>query len=299
VAASYTTADLLTSVLNRAQLPSSTNDNNVNSNTNLLVLATEEIYTKLLPLIMSVREEWYVATYNHTITANQSHYVFPPRASGRVLRDVQLVDGTELKLLGPIDPEDITTTATGTPEYYYVEDDHVVLYPTPAMTSGTLRLRYFRRPNRLVATSSCAQISSVNTNTNVVTLTAAPPSSWGVGTLIDFVRHTSPFTTLGMDYAITAISGSDVTFASLPALHSAPTQHNWLAPAEYTPIPQIPQEFFPVLAQMTVVKALEAYGDRAGAGAAKEDLKDITKNALELISPRLQGERKKVISKSW
>lgn len=297
--ASFTTSDLLTSVLNRAQLPSSTNDSNINSNANLLILGSEEIYTKLLPLIMSVREEWYVVTYSHTITANQSNYFFPPRAVGRSLRDVQVLDGSDLYLLTPIDPEDISTTGTGTPEYYYVEDDDIVLYPTPSTTTGTLRLRYFRRPNRLIATSSCAQISSVNTSTNVVTLSSTPPSTWGIGTKIDFIRYTSPFRTLGMDYAITAISGNDVTFASLPTLQSVPGASDWLAPAEYTPIPQIPQEFFPVLAQMMAVKALEAYGDREGAAAAFKDLQVIEKNALALLTPRLQGERKKVISKNW
>jgi hypothetical protein len=294
--ATFTNSDLLTSVLNRAQLPSSTNNNNVNSSANLLILATEEIYTKLLPLILSAREEWYVATYSHTITAAQSNYPFPPRASGRVLRDVQILVGTDLIRLNPIDPEDIRTTSTGTPQAYYLENDDVILYPTPSTTAGTLRLRYFRRPNRLIAVASCGQISSINTGTNVVTLSSAAPSTWGVGTAIDFVKNTSPFSTLGMDYVVTAVSGADVTFSSLPSTLAAT---DWLAPAEYTPIPQIPQEFFPVLAQMTVVKALEAYGDREGAMVAFKDLQIIEKNAVEMISPRVHSERKKVISKHW
>lgn len=249
-----------------------------------------------MPLILSVREEWYVATFNHTITANQSNYAFPPRASGRILRDVQILSGTDLTPLEPMDSEDVFTTGTGSPQAFYLENDDVVLYPTPGTTAGTLRLRYFRRPNRLTAVSSCSQISNINTGTGVVTLTAAPPSTWGVGTSIDFIKNTSPFSTLGMDYAITNVSGSDVTFASLPTPLST---NDWLAPAEYTPIPQIPQEFFPVLAQMTVVKALEAYGDREGAMAAFKDLQIIEKNAVAMISPRVHSERKKVISRNW
>ena len=293
--ATYTTDDLITSVLNRAQLPSSSNNNNVNSDANLLKLGTEEIYTKLLPLILSTREEWYVAPYNHTITANQSAYAMPPRASGRVLRDVLYVLNGAISRLDPIDPETLTTELTGEPSNYYIEDDNVVLYPTPATTTGTLRLRYFRRPNRLADTADCVQITAINTSTGVVTVSAVP-TTFGTTTLIDMIKNTSPFTTLGMDYSITATSSTTVTFASLP---TGLAVGDWMALAEYTPIPQIPQEFFPVLAQMMVVKVLEAYGDREGAAAAYKDLDVIRQNALVMISPRTVSKQKKIIGRNW
>jgi hypothetical protein len=188
--ASYNNDDLITAVLNRAQLPSSSSANNINSNANLLKLGTEEIYTKILPMILGIREEWYVASYNHTITAETANYAFPPRASGRILRDVQLINGSDVSSLSPVNPEEISTTDSGTPSGFYIEDDNLVLYPTPISTTGTLRLRYFRRPNRLAETSDCGQITAINTNTSTITVTATP-SSWGAATLID-IRVAKP-----------------------------------------------------------------------------------------------------------
>lgn len=293
--AAYTTADFLDSVRARGALPTTTNANNVNSTAKLLVLATEELHIKLLPLIMSAREEFYVARKEYAVTANQSHYVIPTRASGVVLRDIQLIDGTSVQSLGPIDSEQICTTATGDVQGYYLEHNNVVLYPTPSSTSGTLRMRYFLRPSRLALVTACAQISAIDTGTNEVTVSTIP-STWAVGSIVDFVKATAPHANPAIDQTVTALSGTIVTFASLPTDLAV---GDWIALAEYTPIPQLPYEFQPVLAQMTVVKALESIGDREGAKAARDDLDLIKNNALLLITPRVQGSVKKAVGRNW
>jgi hypothetical protein len=293
--ASYTTTDFLASVRARGAIPTTTNSNNVNNTSNLLALATEELHIKLLPLIMSVREEFYVARKSHTITADQDTYAIPSRASGVVLRDVQIIVGNDIRSLEPVDSERISTTSSGDPEGYYLEHQNVVLYPTPNSTTGTLRLRYFMRPSRLALTSACAQISAINTSTNTVTVNTVP-SSWASTTVVDFIKATPPYQHLAIDQSISSVAGSTITFASLP---SDLAVNDWIALAEYTPIPQIPFEFHPVLAQMTVVKALESVGDREGAAAAKRDLDEIKQNAIQLVTPRVQGSNKKVIGRNW
>ncbi len=283
----------------RGSIPTTSNSNNVNNTTNLLSMATEELHIKLLPLIMSVREEFYVANQDHTITANQSGYAITSRASGLVLRDVQLIDGTTITPLNPVDPETISTTATGSPEGYYLEHNKVVLYPTPSATSGTLRLRHFRRPSRLAATTACAQIATINSGTNQVTVSSIP-SSWGTGTIVDFVDADAPYACLEIDQTISNVASTTITFSSLP---TGLAVGDWIALAEYTPIPQVPHEFQPVLSQMTVVRALRAIGDRDGAAAAEKELNDpqngILAACLKLVTPRVQGTPKKVIARSW
>lgn len=292
----YTNSDLITAVLNRAQLPSSSNTANVNSDSNLLKLGTEEIYTKLLPLIMTTREEWYVASYLHTIVAGTASYSMPPRAAGRVLRDVQLISGTDIFSLPKIDPELVYTTATGNPDSFYIEDDNVVLFPTPAADYGTLRLRYYRRPNKLALPSECAQVVSISGN--LVNVNSVP-QTWNNNIKLDLIKKTSPFVTIGMDCAVDNVDAGAATITFSADLPNTLAVGDWIALAEYSPIPQIPQEFTPVLAQMIVVKVLEAYGDREGAGAAAADLKDIEANAIRMITPRVHGERKKVIGRNW
>jgi hypothetical protein len=300
VAASYTTTDFLSSVRMRGSIPTTTNANNVNSTANLLALATEELHLKLVSLIMSVREEFYVANKDYDVTANQASYAIPSRAVGMVLRDVLWIDDSgAVTDMQPVDPETISTTNTGEPEGYYLEHNNVVLYPTPNATSGTLRLRHFQRPSRLAATSACAQVSAINTGTNTVTVSSLP-SSMTTGITVDFVDADAPYNCHAIDQAITGVSGSDVTFSSLP---SGLAVGDWIALAEYSPIPQVPHEFQSVLAQMTVVRALRAIGDRDGAAVAEKELNDpdtgVLACCLKLITPRVQGTPKKVVSRTW
>lgn len=291
----YTTSDLLTSIHNRGNIPSTTNDTNVNSSNNLLNIATEQLHTKLYPIIQSTREEFYVTRKDFTITASQNEYVIPSRASGLVLRDVQLVTGTDVQSLGIIDSEYVTTTASGNVSGYYLEHNKIILYPTPASTTGTLRVRYYLRPSRLTITSNCGQISSIDTVTNQVVVSAIP-STWAAGTSLDFVQASAPYANLSIDQAATVVSGTTITFASLPSTLAV---GDWIAPAEYSPIPQLPYEFHAILAQLTVCKVLEAMGDREGATLAFKDVQTDLENMLKLVTPRNQGERKKVINRNW
>lgn len=293
--AQYTTTDFLSSVRMRGSIPTSTSTANVNNTTNLLALGTEELHIKLLPLLMSVREEFYVTTKDYTITGSQAAYILPPRASGMVVRDVQIIEGSSIYSLRPVDPDFITTTGTGSVEGYYFQHNNLILYPTPATTSGTLRVRYFSRPSRLAATSACAQISSIDTGTFTITVNAVP-SSWVSGTILDFVKSAAPYYNPAVDQTVVSVTSTTITFSSLP---SDLVVNDWVALAEYTPVPQIPHEFQPLLAQMTVVKALEAVGDREGAKAAKTDLDLIQANAIQLVTPRSHSDPRKVISRNW
>jgi hypothetical protein len=293
--AAYTTTNLLTSIRNRGNIPSTSNDNNVNSDANLLITATEQLLIKLYPLLQSTREEFYVARKDFTVTAAQNEYVIPSRASGLVVRDIQWIDGNNVSSLPIIDSERISTTNSGTVEGYYLEHNKIILYPTPSATSGTMRVRYFLRPSRLAATGDCAQISSIDTGTNQITVSSIP-STWATGSIIDLIQQSAPYANLAIDQTTTNVSGSVITLSSLPSTLAV---GDWVALAEYSPIPQIPMEFQAILSQLTVVKTLEAMGDREAATYAFKDLQTDLKNMMTLVTPRNQGERKKVISRSW
>ena len=295
--ASYTTTDLLSSIRQRGSIPTSSNSANVNNTANLLVLATEELHTSLLPLLMATRAEFYVAPSpdDQAITASQSAYPMSSRAIGMVLRDVQVVDGTGVRSLSEIPSENVSTTATGPVEHYYLQHNNVILYPTPSTTSGTLRLRYYLRPNRLAATTDCAQITAINTSTFTVTVSAIP-STWVTGNIFDLICAKAPYQCRAIDQTSTTVAGTSITFAALP---TGLVVGDWLALAEYTPIPQVPFEFQPVLAQMTVVKALEALGDNDGVKRAEKALDTLQQKALTLVTPRNHGEPKRVVVPRW
>lgn len=287
----YTTADLIDSVKQRVMLPDASTGSL--SPDNLLSFATEELLSGIVPMILSVREKYYETYTDQLITPNIAAYAIPQRAIGGVLSAVQWVYGTNIIPLNPLEPTSITTVLTApSPRGFYFENGNVILYPTPSTSNYTLRLRYFQRPSRLTQIANCARVTSFDPIAFTAEVSAVP-SGWTVGTSVDFVPTSMPFTPYGLDYAISNVVGNVISFASLPAKLSV---GDYIAPAEYTPIPELPNEFLPVLAQATACRALEAIGDEKGLMAASETLKTKAQNAVRLITPRDQLGSKKVLS---
>lgn len=297
----WTTADLLTSIKTRAMLPDASTGSY--SSASLLNFATEELLLTLVGMILGCREKYFETSSSTTITANTGVLAIPARAIGGVISAVLYTYNNVVRQLQPISPPSITTTSTAaSPTNFYFQNNSIVLYPTPSVDFGTIILRYFQRPNRLEQTSNCAQITAFDAVAMTATCSGGVPSTWGNGTAIDFIPQTaSQATPYGLNSNVTGVTGSVVTFTALPVAVAAsnipgPAIGDWLAPAEYTPIPEIPFEFQVVLAQATACKALEAGGDREGLAAAQAQLQAYIRAAVLVMTPRDQGGLKKVVA---
>jgi hypothetical protein len=295
----FTTSDLIASVQSRAMLPSASVGSL--SNATILNFATEEMLSGIVPMILSAREKYYETHLDVACVQNQATYGIPPRAIGSTVSSVQWIYGINILQLNPIDPPGVTSLVTApSPRAFYFENGNIYLYPPPSSSNYTIRIRYFQRPSHLEQTINCAQITAINTVANTVTVSSIP-SSWTTGTVVDFIPQTLPCTPYGLNSAILSVSNNVVSFSSLPSNPSnnaALTVGDWLALAEYTPIPEIPNEFFPVLAQSTVCRCLEAIGDTMGLQAANQTLQAKAQNAIKLITPRdAQGSKK--ITSNW
>lgn len=282
--ATYTTTDLIASIKANASIPTS---QNLFQAADFLRFANHEMQINLVPLVMSAREEYFVADYNHSVTANQSSYQIPTRAIGGKLRDVQFISGTDISSLPRLEPELISSTVNGR-EGFYLQANNVVLSPTPTVTDGTLRLKHFRRPGTLVATSACGQITDIDSGTNSVTISSTP-STFTTGVEVDFIRNKPGFDSLAIDQAISGVSGTTISFSSLP---SDLAVGDWIALATESPIPQLPVELHPVLAQAVAVKCILAQGKKAEAEQMR--LKEMKEAALLLLTPRIDGEPRKI-----
>src|SRR5690606_8653031 len=97
---------------------------------------------------------------------------------------------------------------------------------------------------------------------------------------------------LGIDQTITGISGTTIEFSSLPDELAV---GDYVCLAGESPVPQIPVEFHALLAQEVVVKVLEALGKSTK--DAKDDLKTLKENLPNLITPRVQGESRRVVNR--
>lgn len=280
-----TTADLITEVKLRGNIPDTTDTDSVNHDNNILRLATSIIWSRLVPAIMSIREDFYTTKAEYTIEADDARYRIPARAIGGVLRDVRLICGDAERSLPIIPQERRSHTGSGTVEGYYLENDEIVLYPKPATGGDTLVVSYFLRPNRLIATTSCSQVTALGP----VTTSGISDGSYTK----DFVSALAPFEQFGVDTIIT-VATNVVTGAP-----SDVTVGDWIAPQGYSPIPNVPVEFFPILATMTAEVVLRSMGNiQAAADLRNEGTQDLAA-LLDMLSPRTQGELPKINNTDW
>lgn len=263
---------------------------------------SEEMMTNIVPLMDSVSEEYFVTNYDITFDSNTSVYSIPPRAVGGKLRDVVFVDTTNNEINLPrLRPEDIKTRSQfiryqPAPWGFYIKDNSVVLFlgQTPNTQAGfpILRLKFFRRPNILTASTNAAQITGIIGN--AVTVTAVP-SAWNTSNTFDLIKGDPGFQSKGDDQTITSIVGTTINFTALP---SSVAIGDWVALANYSPIPQIPPEAHLLLAQYGTAKVLEAMGDIAGMSAALGKAEQMKQQFLMIITPRVEGSVIKLVSRS-
>lgn len=292
MAQDFTTTGLLASLKRRGMLPSTTE---TLSTTDFLAIATEELQTYVLKVLLAVREEYAVATYDLAITSGTSTYVLPSRAVGGKLRNACLLDSNGLvsSPLNRLEPERvIQNSSSGDVAGYYLQGDDIIFVPTPA-ASATVRLTYFRRPSALIATTGAGVVTSINTGTKVVTASGGYPATFLTTATFDLVRAQPPFKVMGQDLAITNATGTTLTFtATLP---TGLAVGDYVCLAGESPVPQIPVELHPLLSQRVVYKCLEALGDDKSV-LAEQAADKMRMDLLTFLTPRVEGASRPIVN---
>lgn len=290
--ADYTVTALLASVKRRGMLPATAE---ALSDDDFLEFANDELQTYIVPLLLSTREEYLVTYADTTTVANQANYDLPTRAIGGKLRSVLLSDGSGAFYDVPrIEPERVDDySLTGAPVSYYLRGNEVILVPTPT-AALTLRLGYFRRPNRLVTAAECAVVATASATD--VTTSAAVPATFVADAELDFVKATPGFDGLQEDVAITLVSTS-TAFRIDENASSDIAAGDYVCLAGESPIPQIPVELHPLLAQRVVVRALEALGLQEKQAAAEATAERMRVAVTGLLTPRVEGSARKIVNR--
>lgn len=287
----YTTANFLTSVDRQAFLPTG---QVTFATSDILSMGDEVIQRYIMPAILGVREEYFIASKSYDITANQAEYLIPPRSVGAILREVQILDqNNNVRTLERSDLAFQYSTSASSPDHFYLRSDKMVLNPTPSSTSGTLRVYYPLRCGDLIATTAAAVISAINTSTNVVTVTTIP-SSWATGDIFDLISRQGSQLYLAIDNVSTTVSGTDITFSSLP---SDLAVGDYVSPVGTSPLIQLPAEFRPVLSTLVAAEMLLSMNQPSGEQLLNKGMKDLH-NAQKMIAPRSWGSVE-IIQADW
>jgi hypothetical protein len=255
------------------------------SDSEILEVAYDVLLAEVQPLLISLREEYYVSQSSTSVVSGTANYPINPLALGLVLRELKLtVDGT-IYDLERIDPITVNDSNSGIPTKFWLQGESIVLYPTPSV-SGTLTQSFFRRINKPVEISSTAAITQINTVSGVVT--ATPVTGWTTTNTFDLISRNNGNAVLASGLTATAVGSSDITFTAsdLPA---ALAVGDYIALVGESPYIQVPDDAIPLVQHMTVRDILESMGDAAGMQAAMAKIDRITAAIGRIMSDRVFG----------
>jgi len=290
---------LVESIRNRAMIP---DDTSVYTDDNLLSIANEEMDVQLLDKLLSLHEEHL--TVNIEIARSASGvYDIPYRAIGNKIRDIYMIRGGNLYELTQISIGELSDYIDNDDNYtngldkFYVEHNQIKLVQ-PSRSYDTVRIYYHIRPNYLTKVEKAGVVSSiVTTDTEVTYNFTSMPTAFTSALLYDIVGYRTPNKIKAYDIAPVEVNTSlkfiKFTKSDLAALGEI-VVGDYVCQAEESPVPNMPTEMHPVLAQLAAVHVLEAMGDTEGLTNAEKRLNKMQKSVMRLVDDRVELAPKKI-----
>lgn len=269
------------------------------TDSDLLKFGDEETEAIIMPMVTSLRNEYYVKSQLIPLVAGRAPYKMPYRAIGRTLRNIWLVttDNQLVKDIPYISPENavrFTSISPGDPCGFTVQGDYVVMLPTPLNANYNIQMFYELAPSKLVDSASTGVVSAFDLTTGIVTLSATN-STFANGNLMDIVDGQSACMNKAEDITNSSVIGAAITFpvASLPYNLAI---GDYVTLSNQTSVLQMPNETVQLLAQAVICRILEALGDFEGLSAATARMDKIYAAAQQLLNPRVEAKTPKVIN---
>lgn len=293
--ASYTTTDLINSVKRGITIP---NFQALITDADILLFANEEMRSVVLDVITSLRQDFFSTLVEVNIVADQDAYDIPYRAIGRGLRDIKYRTDPGNQIIRDLAWTEIQDShlfgaLTGEPRAFYFLGDQIKILPKPASSQGQLMMYYNMRPSKFVVPADAAQIVSIDTVGNTVTLNRLP-TSVVTGGAVDFIKDRSGNSIISFDQTVTNVAGFVLSFTALP---SGILVNDWVSLAETSPVIALPDEVTQFLAQCVMCRVLEAIGDTEGFKVSKSRLDEKLKSVRNVLVPRIEGENQKVVNR--
>lgn len=291
-AAGYTSDDLLRRVKARAQVPDA--DDRL-TDADMLEIADDAIASTVGRIIWNADDGRTVRTQaDVALVSGQSDYRLPDRAVGSAVYDVLLVDSAGNEVSSHyVDSADAwrwrngesATVSRDRAFAHTLEGDVIRLLPTPLASDLSLRLKYRRRPSRLVTLANALGPFSSSSDT---TLSGTMPSAWSSVETLDLFLG-APGGDALEDSFTGSISGS--TFTRLSGTFDITGPYaievgSYAALEGETCVLPVPAEAVPFLTALVAFEVNVALGDDAAAGALGQLVAGRRKELIALVDDR-------------
>lgn len=294
--------DLLNGLKNRAIFPAS---QSLFSDEEILNTTDDIIYSTIVPIIVGLREDFFVTKQLVSIVADQDEYRIPYRAIGRVLRELKLVGdviSSKRRLTRVSLCDEHYFRSSSTPQGFYLKGDKIVLVPKPAQSGNSLEIWYLMQPGNLITSSAAAKITSISLNVDPILtdiVCSSLPATWTASDQLDFIQGKQGCQTLSFDVVPNSISHGTNTITFVTS--SVPTDlvvGDWIAPQGKSPVIQLPDEIYHLIESHVAQHMLTSLGDFDGAERLQKEMTDEEMRIKLLLEPRVEGEPKKIINRS-
>jgi hypothetical protein len=284
----FTSTGLIAQIKRRALIPTS---QNLFTDSDLIAMLNEELQNRIIPYILAVREDYFLTYDEYTQNGSTTEINIPTNAIGNKINQVNLYTANTSDSFFQSIPRITVSQVNDYYGGYYIQGSKIKIFPQ-AISSGILRIYYYRRPSEIVLTSRTAIISTVNTNTSIVCSTNLP-ANITTGSLIDIVSNNQPWDT------VTGRTAGTVSSATLNLTDTSDIETNYyVATRGESPFAQIPQDTIPLLIQAVVVRMMEYMGDTNGLQAALLTYAQMESDNRNLLSPRVDAQPKKISSRN-
>lgn len=288
------TSKLIANIKRRITMPA---NQRLLEDTDILDICDTVIMEKMVPEIMSLRQNYFVVSSEMALTDGVDTYPIPYRAIGRTLRDLKLKYSDASKVdLSLIDLEDehYLSGINGTPQSFYFKGDKIVLTPTPS-AGFTLEMWWEMPPSALVSTDKAAKVLSVSGDDVTVD---AIPADITTSVQVDIIEGKAGFCTYAYDLDISNIVGTTISFNAGALDNVSVVAGDYISLIETSPLVQLPRECAPFLETLAARRVLQAIGDFEGLKMLGEDSDDDLKQMRRLLEPRIRGEATKIINRN-
>ena len=275
--------ELMDSIKSRAFVPVS---QSTFSTSDLLGFATDIMRTRIVPFVIRFQEDYFL---KEEITDR-----VPSRALGGKIKNVALISDSGCEIQLPrLEPCDLGKSLQG----FVLKGNQIILNCTPRNSNRWMKpkVSYYVRPSHLVLPELACRVISMTGND--VEVDQIPPGL-ELGSVLDFIGGEPTFDYLGSAY-IQNISGKTLSLSSIPKeIEKGALNVQWMARLGESPVPQIPLELHPLLAQSVACQLLESLGFEDKAAAAQRVLERMESDVIPVISPRVDDSRKRIINRS-
>ena len=293
---------MIDSVRKRTMCP---DDTAIFTDDDILDILDEEMNVQVLDKLVRLHGE--NLTVSVDIPRNSSgNYSIPHRALGNKLRDVSLVSGNTIYEMSQVSIGELPDYSNGSDTYsqldlFYMENNKVKLI-TSTRSYDTIRMRYYLRPNFLTKLEKAGIISSIVKDTVLGTITLSLSqvgSAFTESETYDIIGKNTPNKIKAMDLITSSLTtgSTGVIVFSIEDVGEALDDievGDYVSIAGETPVPNIPTEMHPLLAQATAIQILEGLGDTEALQNAVARIDKMVIAVQTLIDARVELAPKKI-----